>query len=248
MTPQEKKLVAELFDRLATLENRKRDSDAERVIAEGLERAPNAVYALVQTALLQDEALRNAAARIRELEGGRSDGGFLDNMRDALFGSEKPRGSVPPIRPEGAPMGVPPGFRTGSAQTNPSAADRQEQPPGVAQQGGSFLGTAAAAAAGVIGGALLLDSIRSMMGGGRHGATSEPAKVGNFGDNAGKSPWDSKDSGGDLSREAGLDDVGRGGRDHADAKDQLAYDTAQVDLEDDDVGLDFDIGGDSDFA
>ena len=35
--------------------------------------------------------------------------------------------------------------------------------------GGSFLGTAAAAAAGMVGGSLLLGSIRSMMGGSRHG-------------------------------------------------------------------------------
>ena len=56
MTPQERQLVAELFDRLATLENSPRDPDADRAIAEGLARAPHAVYALVQTALVQDEA------------------------------------------------------------------------------------------------------------------------------------------------------------------------------------------------
>lgn len=253
MTPQEQKLVAELFDRLATLEDRERDPEAERVIAEGLERAPNAVYALVQTALVQDEALLQADARIRELEGGAAEGGgFLDNMRDTLFGGrERPRGSVPQVRPEGTPMGVPPGFRTGSAPM----ADRPDQPQGAQQQGGSqggsFLGTAAAAAAGVIGGALLLDGIRSMMGG-RHGALSETATAGNFGNASDssalgdKAPWGGKDTG-DLSRQAGLDDIGRGG-DRAEANDQRAYDTAQADLEDDDLDLDFDIGGGSDLA
>jgi uncharacterized protein len=246
MTPQEQKLVDQLFDRLATLEGRKRDPEAERVIAEGLERAPNAVYSLVQTVLVQDEALRNVDARIRELDGGGTESGFLDNMRYALFGGvEKPRGSVPPVRPEGTPMGVPPGFRTGAAQSDPSATDRQDQTQGGTQRGGSFLGTAAAAAAGVIGGALLLDGIRSMMGS-RPGA--DTATASHFGDNAGKSPWDSKDSGSELSREAGVDDVGHGNRDRADAQDQRAYDTAQADVESDDAGLDFDIGGDSDFA
>ena len=57
MTPQERQLVNDLFDRLAQVENAPRDAEAERAIAEGRERAPNAVYALVQTVLVQDEAL-----------------------------------------------------------------------------------------------------------------------------------------------------------------------------------------------
>src|SRR5262245_53429080 len=69
MTPQERQLIAELFDRLASLENKPRDPDAERAISEGVARAPHALYPLVQTVLLQDEALRAADARIRELEG-----------------------------------------------------------------------------------------------------------------------------------------------------------------------------------
>jgi hypothetical protein len=68
MTPQERQLVAELFDRLASLEGAPRDPEAERAIAEGLRTAPHAIYPLVQTVLVQDEALRRADARIRELE------------------------------------------------------------------------------------------------------------------------------------------------------------------------------------
>ena len=68
MTPQERQLVDDLFDRLAQLENAPRDPDAAAAIADGLRKAPNAVYALVQTTLLQDEALRRANARIQELE------------------------------------------------------------------------------------------------------------------------------------------------------------------------------------
>ena len=69
MTPQEQALVNELFDRLATLENNSRDRNAERLITDGLRQAPHAVYALVQTALVQDEALKLANARIEELQG-----------------------------------------------------------------------------------------------------------------------------------------------------------------------------------
>ena len=68
MTPQERQLMAELFDRLATLENAPRDPDAEAMIREGFRRAPNAAYALVQTVLVQDEALKAANAHIQEYE------------------------------------------------------------------------------------------------------------------------------------------------------------------------------------
>src|ERR1051326_6696009 len=70
MTPQERQLVDELFDRLAQLENAPRDPDAERAIIDGLRRSPTATYALVQTVLVQDEALKRANARIQELESG----------------------------------------------------------------------------------------------------------------------------------------------------------------------------------
>src|SRR5215210_6945597 len=105
MTPQERKLIDELFDRLASLENNPRDRDAVRAINDGLQRAPNALYPLVQTALVQDEALKRADARIRELEEELElapgepvkQPGFLDSMRDALVG--RPHGSVPTVRP-----------------------------------------------------------------------------------------------------------------------------------------------------
>src|SRR5258707_14087503 len=68
MTPQEQQLVADLFDRLASLEGQRRDPDAERLIREGLGRAPNSVYASVQSVLVQDEAPKRANGRIEELE------------------------------------------------------------------------------------------------------------------------------------------------------------------------------------
>jgi hypothetical protein len=243
MTPQEAQRVADLFERLASLESRPRDAEAERLIADGLRRAPNAVYALVQTALVQDDALRQADARIRELEdgGAAGSGGFLDNMRDTLFGGGRTRNAPPQGPAQGTPMGVPPGFGTSQARPDASPAPQAPQ-----QGGGSFLGTAAAAAAGVIGGSLLLDSIRTMTGGQRQSAADSSAS------NA--SPWGGNDaSGSNLARDAGADDVGRGGRDHAQAQhdDQASYDTADLDDDDDfdgdDPDMDFDIG-DIDFA
>ena len=51
MTPQERQLVDDLFDRLARLETAPRDAEAERAIATGVTRAPRAIYPLVQTVL-----------------------------------------------------------------------------------------------------------------------------------------------------------------------------------------------------
>jgi len=47
MTPQERQLVDELFERLARLENAPRDAEAERAISDGLSHAPHAIYPLV---------------------------------------------------------------------------------------------------------------------------------------------------------------------------------------------------------
>src|SRR3954454_16510550 len=104
MTPQEHQLIDDLFDRLAKLERAPRDPEAAAAIAQALKRAPNAVYALVQTVLVQDEALKRANARIEELQQAQASqqsqsGGFLDTMRDSIFGSGSSRGSVPNVPP-----------------------------------------------------------------------------------------------------------------------------------------------------
>jgi uncharacterized protein len=167
MTPQESELVDDLFNRLAQLETAQRDPEAERLIADGLRRAPNAAYALVQTVLLQDEALKRANQRIEELQVQTSAAAepeqrptsFLDSMREALVG-RAPRGSVPSVRTASSNRSQgqqQPGY---SGQMPPSG---YPDAPGFGS-GGSFLGTAASAAAGVIGGSMLLDGIRSMFG------------------------------------------------------------------------------------
>jgi hypothetical protein len=198
MTPQERQLVEDLFDRLTQLEKAPRDAEAERVIAEGLRQAPNAIYPLVQTVLVQDEALKRADARIRELTGEDAEpatsGGFLDSMRQALTGRST---SVPSVRPN-APD---PKWNSGGAFPNANAAS----PQGGGYGGGSFLGTAAASAAGVIGGALLLNSISSMFG---HRGGSAHAAV----PQQGGSPWEGNAAGSDIARDAGVNDIGGGGR------------------------------------
>lgn len=214
MTPEERNQVTELFERLATLEENPRDREAERLIQEGLRYAPNAPYTLVQTALIQDEALKRADVRIRELEtqlgtGGQPprQGGFLENMRESVFG--KRAGSVPTVRPGGdQPMGTPPGYQAQPMAQQPMQQQPMGQPMPQPSAGGSFLGTAAAAAVGVIGGALLADSIRGMMTGHRGGqahAAFEPSGGGGQ-----STPWGGSSGDGNLARELGVNDIGRG--------------------------------------
>src|SRR5215475_4695018 len=205
MTPEERNLVIELFDRLATLEDAQRDPEAERLIRDGLRQAPNAAYALVQTVLVQDEALKRADARIRELESGSSaetapaQTSFLGGVRESFFGKREGRGSVPSVRPgEPAPMSS--AWQTQATQPMPAAPAGAPMAPG-----GSFLG-----------------------------------------------------ADGELSRQAGLDDVGRAsssGDDSAsrgygllddDRNEDTQDDPGADDLDDDDFDFDGGDGGDSD--
>lgn len=243
MTPQERQLVDDLFARLASLESAPRDPDAIRAIQDGLRQAPNAVYALVQTVLVQDEALKRADERIRQLESGADSaaagGGFLDQMRDTLMGrrDEAPRGSVPNT-----------GSRWGQPQSAPAGAAMAAQAaPAPGERGGSFLGTAAAAAAGVIGGSLLMNSIGSMFGHrGQAFADSNAMDRGALDRNSGgDTPWGN--AGSDLSREAGLNDIGRGGNEQRASlfgnDDNVDDGNDDSDFDDGDFGGDF--GGDT---
>jgi hypothetical protein len=235
MTPEERQRVGELFDRLGQLESAPRDPDAERAIADGLKRAPNAAYALVQTALVQDEALKRADARIRELSGNQqpqSGGGFLDSMRAAL-GSSSRHTSVPSVRASDQPDP-----RWNSGGTYAATATAPVAPPasgGPFGGGGSFLGTAAASAAGFIGGALLLNSISSMFGQHSGSAFADVPRD--------SSPWDSGAANSDLARDAGINDIGGGQQASlfGDANDNDVGDVADAG---DDFGGDFG-GGDA---
>lgn len=267
MTPQERQMIDDLFDRLARVETAARDPEAEGAIAQAWQRAPNASYALVQTVLVQDEALKRAHERIEALEARgapeqKPAGGFLDSMRDNLFGQSQGRGSVPNVPPPGNTPPNRPAWNTGqvigqgAGQGGPDSYPPQQQPQAAGGGGGSFLGTAAAAAAGVVGGSLLLNSFRSMMGGGHQGFGDASA----FGNRSGGNSWSSDQSGGNLARDAGVNDIASGGR-GGDGSQRDQFDQAQADADqdqdqdqddaddfaDNDDGYDGD-DGDTDFA
>src|ERR1043166_6542510 len=140
MTPQERELITKLFERLTTLENAPRDPEAERAIAEGLARAPHAIYPLVQTV-----ALKAANTKIEELltelgeppapEPEQRPKGFLDTMRDSLFGrteSQPHAGSVPSVPQGGSPWANAPGYRD---QGYRDQGYRDQPPPGMGGPG-----------------------------------------------------------------------------------------------------------------
>ena len=271
MTPQERQLIDELFGRLARLEAAPRDADAVAAIAQGLRQAPNAVYALVQTVLVQDEALKRADERIQELEAGAAGtqqppGGFLDSMRGAIFGQDQPRGSVPNVPPPASR----PVWNSGQVMQQAQSPGQYNQAPygqpspygqpyGAPQTpfggGGSFLGTAAATAAGMVGGSLLLNSIRSMTGGNRQ-AFGDSTGLNTTGLGAASQTPSSDASNSDIARDAGINDIGSsGGRaddnsraglfDTASNDDQTSNDDHDdMDMDSDDFGGD----GDSDYA
>jgi hypothetical protein len=148
---------------------------------------------------------------------------------------------VPNVRPGGSPFGVPPGYRNDGGYQQQAAPQQAG--------GGSFLGTAAAAAAGMIGGSLLMNSLGGMFGGHHSSGAASAAGL----DGGSRTPWDSgNNTNNDMSRDLGLNDIGRSSSADAgsDSRSAGLFDTASndSDIDTDDSGGDFDLGGDTDIG
>lgn len=229
MSPEERQLLAGLFERTRSAAGAQRDQEAENFITEQVKSQPAAPYLLAQTVLVQDQALQAANQRLQELENRvhelesrpQQSGGFLGG----LFGggarqappqrpSTPPPGygqpAYPPQQQQGGPWGAgPAGGAPPYAQ--PGYAPQQPQQP----QGGGFLKGALGTAAGVAGGVLLADSIRGLFHGGggagnqlgigsgfEHAGGGGETVINNYyGDQGGAYP------------DAGYDDPGQGGPD-----------------------------------
>ena len=157
MTPDERQLITGLFDRMNAVETPAKDRDADLLIHDAVRQIPDAPYLLVQSVLVQEQALKQADARIRELEEqtARLDpsaghGSFLGGARRPPPQTE---GSVPTA---GAGMQGAPSYRS---------QPERDIDPTAKPTGGGFLASALSTAAGVTGGMLLADSIRNMFGG-----------------------------------------------------------------------------------
>jgi hypothetical protein len=165
MQAQERELITGLFGRLQPFEAQPRDSEAEALIRDLVARQPSAPYLLVQTVLVQEQALQAAQERIAELE---AKAGAAPAAPGFLGSAPKigPWGASP-AAPADAPQPVPP-------TRSPLQAALAPQP-----AGGGFLRSAMTTAAGVAGGALLFEGIRSLMGSNPFGsaAAAQPSPL-----------------------------------------------------------------------
>ena len=164
MQQQERELIAGLFGRLQPFESQPRDPEAEALIKESIARQAASPYLLVQTVLVQEQALKAAQERIAELEAKASQASpsasFLGSApKIGPWGSAQAQSAPQPSVPPTVPPTVP------SSRSPLQAALSPQQPMGMmGGGGGGFLRTALTTAAGVAGGALLFEGIRNLMG------------------------------------------------------------------------------------
>jgi uncharacterized protein len=247
MTPEERQLISGLFDRMRGFTLADKDGEADALINERVQSLRDAPYMLVQSVLVQEHALQQADARIKDLEEqvrelqstAQPQPGGTGSFLGGLFGS---RPSAEPAR--GAATSVP----AIGARATPSVYDTRQgwtpqgpgQQPGgpfaqAAQQpaGGGFLRSAMTTAAGVAGGVLVAGAISNMLGG--HSAQASTPSAGSqpAASEANKDTAQSQDKDNAQSQDA------------ASAKDDAYQDGYQDAVDDsgwgDDGGGDFDI-------
>ena len=80
MNPSDEKTLQDFLGQLVQARGVTKDPQADALIGRAVAQQPDAAYLLVQRALLVEQALGNAKARIAELESqtGKGGGGFLD--------------------------------------------------------------------------------------------------------------------------------------------------------------------------
>jgi len=135
MTPDERRLLADLFDRVRAAAGAERDREAEQYIDAQTRENPHSAYVLAQAVLLQEAALKQASERIEELEADLRDaqenadaaqdtpdgGGFLGGLGKSLFG-----GSERESRQGASPWGV-----TGSGVTGSGVPSTRRSASGI---------------------------------------------------------------------------------------------------------------------
>ncbi len=181
MTPDEQRMIQDLFQRLASQGAVSKDPQADRVISDALRSNRDAGYMLVQTALVYEHQMEEQELRIRELEDQIADlqsrgtaaapaaggGSFLGGR----LGSA--RGSVPPVSAsQGSPWQTAPQQQSAAPQRGGMFGGGQPAAPmaqaPAAAPGGGFFRSALQTAAGVAGGMMVANSLSGMFGGGNN--------------------------------------------------------------------------------
>jgi uncharacterized protein len=239
MTPEEREMIENVFQRMRSVGPVDKDPEAEAHINTSVRQIRDSAYMLVQTVVVQDEALTQADQRIRELEdmvnqlqqqqAKPASGGFLGGIfgggsksAPAAQDSSPWGGSVPQVGRQSAgyagpgqsssPWGSPQQPQQGGYGQQPMQAPMQQAPQ---RSGGGFMKSAMATAAGVAGGVLVAGAIGNMMRG-----NSEPGTHNTSGDGSSSQPSyqdaNSNDQGGTYSQQpqyqdASSNDQGSGG-------------------------------------
>lgn len=156
MDAEERRVIEELFGKLAEVERRsgQREPEADALIARLAARQPGATYYMAQAIVAQERALEAAQARIADLEERartpQSSGGFLSGLFGMPAGDRAPREAsrreTSPTQSVGGPWGASPGYRGGYGRG-----------------GGGFLAGAAQTAVGVAGGVMLGSFLADML-------------------------------------------------------------------------------------
>lgn len=168
MDTNDRQAIDALFNKLADVERQvpTRDAEAERFIADSVQRQPAAAYYMAQTVIVQEQALEAAQRRIEELESASaaSSSSNAGGLFGGLFG-----GSRPSARPAGAVPrtgSVPRPSATAGGKWGSGSSNAYQGRPGFGGgSGGGFLAGAAQTAMGVAGGVLLGNAIAGMFGG-----------------------------------------------------------------------------------
>jgi uncharacterized protein len=178
MIPQDRDLIESVFSRLSQMAGAPKDPEAAALIAERLRALPDATYGLVQAVAMQDIALKQAQARIAELERRVAEGAAPAVGGGGFLGA--PAGNPPVVNPPvvnpwapSPPRGLSPMPQVPPQQQYAPQPQYAAQPApspwgGQAAAGGGFLRSAATTAAGVAGGMLLAEGVSSLFSG-HHG-------------------------------------------------------------------------------
>ena len=182
MTPDEQRMIQDLFQRLASQGAVSKDPQADRVISDALRSNRDAGYMLVQTALVYEHQMEEQELRIRDMEDQIADlqsrgtaaapaaggGSFLGGR----IGSA--RSSVPPVSaPQGSPWQTAPQQQPAAPQRSGwfGGGGQQAAPAPMAQApaaSGGFMRSALQTAAGVAGGMMVANSLSGLFGGGNN--------------------------------------------------------------------------------
>lgn len=239
MSPDERQMLDDLFDRVQGAAATQRDHEAEELIAQRLREQPYATYYLAQAVIIQDQALKATTDRIQELEAQVRDledqnrrmpepqnAGFLGGLT-SLFGGGQQR--MEPAQARDTSGSLYRDYQRANQNQPEIDPARQASPWGrtstapaagpwsrpAAPGSGSFLQGAMSTAAGVAGGMLMANAVQGLFAGdATKTATTPPAE---------------------NTAEADK------------AKDEPGQETAQAEDEDDD-GIDFFGGDDDSFA